>query len=397
MLERNPDKSMADLRRELPVTYGSPSMSPFCADETKYGVVDQIVKKLEAMHSTGAAFAGQKIRDLVTVNGVRVVCEDGTWGLVRASSNEPKLVVVIESPVSEARKIEMFEAINAVLAEHDEIGEYKPKPLIRKILMLKLRIFQERFKLQSAFRISRGTKTSADIIRVEITDGPHRGNGECVPYARYGETSKSVTEQMNSIANRLEIGFSPDQLQGLLPAGAARNALDCALWDLKAKQTNTPVWQLAGLTKPGNLTTAYTLSLDSPSAMQAEARKHSARPLLKLKLGGAGDLERLQAVRVGSPNSRIIVDANEAWDEATWLELQKPLHDLGVTLIEQPLPQGKDDALLCHEHLIPVCADESCHTANDIDHLRKRYDFVNIKLDKTGGFTESIEAETTCC
>ena len=253
--------------------------------------------------------------------------------------------------------------------------------------MLQLKIFEDCFSLKSAFTISRGSKTQAQVIRVELDDATVQGHGECVPYARYGETVQSVIGQIQNLPGNV----TRNNLQTLLPAGAARNAVDCALWDMEAKRQGIPVWQLAGQPEPLPLTTAFTLSLDTPQAMQSQASANAFRPLLKLKLGSADDLARLKAVRQGAPDSEIIVDANEAWDAQTWLQLQKPLHDLGVTLIEQPMPEGKDQGLADHEHLIPVCADESCHTCDDLEHLKGKYDFINIKLDKTGGLTQALK------
>ena len=251
--------------------------------------------------------------------------------------------------------------------------------------------FHESFALASAFTISRGTKTHAEVVRVEISEGRHIGQGECVPYARYGETIESVIAQIENLPKDI----IREGLQTALPAGAARNAVDCALWDLQAKRTGKPVWQMAGLSEPlSPLTTAYTLSLDTPEAMQESAMANAHRPLLKLKLGGTGDLKRLEAVRIGAPDSQIIVDANEGWNEQTWLTLQTDLLDLGVAMVEQPLPADQDNCLANHEHLVPLCADESCHTSDRLETLCSKYDVVNIKLDKTGGLTEALTLKT---
>lgn len=224
-------------------------------------------------------------------------------------------------------------------------------------------------------------------MRVEVSDGTHTGQGECVPYARYGESVESVEAQIAS----LPADVRRENLQEIMPAGAARNAVDCAFWDLEAKQTGTPVWQLAGLDEPQQLVTAYTLSLDEPDAMRESARANAFRPLLKLKLGTADDVPRLEAVREGAPDSEIIVDANEGWQVPTLLELQPALEKIGVALIEQPLPEADDSALIDSGIKLPLCADESCHTSEGLAQLRGKYNFINIKLDKTGGLTEALK------
>ncbi len=257
--------------------------------------------------------------------------------------------------------------------------------------MITFEIFQDRFALQETFIISRGSKDAAQVISLKLGDGEHIGRGECVPYARYKETPESVVEQLVAIAPDVKSGLTRDDLQTALLPGAARNALDCALWDLEAKQQGKRVWELAGLDEPEAVTTAFTLSLNTPDIMRVSAEKNAHRPLLKLKLGGEDDFERLEAVREGAPGADIIVDANEGWDASTWLALQEPLKHLGVSLIEQPLPANDDDALMNNDRLVPVCADESCHITSDLEKLAGRYDFVNIKLDKTGGLTEALK------
>ncbi len=249
-----------------------------------------------------------------------------------------------------------------------------------------LTLVSEVFPLASAFTISRGSRLEARVLRVTITRWGRSGMGECVPYARYGETSESVSAQIRG----LPPAFDRDALQRLLPPGAARNAVDCALWDLEAKLSGRPVWQLAGLDEPGPQITAYTLSLDAPEAMRAAAAKNARRPLLKIKLGGPGDLARLEAVRAGAPAARIIVDANEGWTPAIYAELAPELLRLGVELVEQPLPADADEALADMPRPLPVCADESCHDRASLPALAGRYDMVNIKLDKTGGLTEAL-------
>ncbi|MGX9351930.1 N-acetyl-D-Glu racemase DgcA [Shimia sp. W99] len=241
------------------------------------------------------------------------------------------------------------------------------------------------FKLAQVFTISRGSRTEAKVLTVRITENGVTGWGECVPYARYDETLESVTAEIESVRG-------PVTREGLytLPAGAARNALDCALWDLEAKKAGKRVWDLAWLPKPGPEITAYTLSLDTPEKMRDQAAQNAFRPLLKIKLGTPDDMPRLEAVRAGAPKSTIIVDANEGWSAEVYADLAPHLVRLGVALVEQPLPAGEDDALLGMERPVPVCADESCHDRASLPALKGKYDVVNIKLDKTGGLTEAL-------
>ena len=242
------------------------------------------------------------------------------------------------------------------------------------------------FKLAQVFTIARGSRTEAQVLTVKLSDGQHVGWGECLPYARYGESLQSVTDEITGLPD----AFSRFDLYDLLPAGAARNAVDCALWDLEAKRAGKPVWELAGLEAPGPEITAYTLSLDTPEAMKAQAALHAFRPLLKIKLGTPDDMPRLEAVRAGAPKSTIIVDANEGWSAEVYADLAPHLVRLGVELVEQPLPAGEDHALLGMQRPVPVCADESCHDRSSLADLKGKYDVVNIKLDKTGGLTEAL-------
>lgn len=265
--------------------------------------------------------------------------------------------------------------------------------------MRQLTVVRESFRIDGSFTISRGSKTSSEVVTVTISADGVTGRGECVPYARYGETMESVISQVNSqqslIAGNAEVS-GPElsemrsKLQSLLPAGAARNAIDCALWDLAAKQSGKRVWQLADIDTPTSAITAYTLSLDTPENMNAAAKKYSSRPLLKLKLAGDCDVERVAAVRDGAPDSRIIVDANEGWSVVDYDAMVPKLHDLGVSMIEQPLPAADDAALESLDRPIIICADESCHDAATLAGLTGRYDMINIKLDKTGGLTEAL-------
>lgn len=253
-----------------------------------------------------------------------------------------------------------------------------------------LAVARETWPIRGAFTISRGSRTATELVVAELRAGGAVGRGECMPYPRYGETVEGVMAAIGELRWRLDAGLDREGLQGALPPGAARNALDCAFWDLEAKRAGRPAWALAGLDAPGPLTTAYTLSLDSPEAMGAAAAENATRPLLKLKLSGAGDLDRVAAVRAGAPHARLIVDANEGWTAAE-LEVFAPrLADLGVTMIEQPLPAAADGALATLDRPIPVCADESCHDTASLDHLAGRYEMINIKLDKTGGLTEAL-------
>ena len=249
-----------------------------------------------------------------------------------------------------------------------------------------IEISRDVFRLAQVFTISRGSRTEAQVLTTCISEGNVSGRGECVPYARYGETLDSVTAEIEGLPD----AFTRAELYDLLPAGAARNAVDCALWDLEAKQTGKRVWELAGLATPGPEITAYTLSLDTPENMQAQAAVHAHRPLLKIKLGTPDDMPRLEAVRAGAPGARIIVDANEGWSAAVYADLAPHLVRLGVSLVEQPLPAGEDDALIGMKRPVPVCADESCHDRGSLARLKGKYDVVNIKLDKTGGLTEAF-------
>jgi L-alanine-DL-glutamate epimerase-like enolase superfamily enzyme len=245
---------------------------------------------------------------------------------------------------------------------------------------------RDTFRLAQAFTISRGSRTEAQVLTVQVARDGATGRGECVPYARYGETLDSVTAQIEALAT----GISRDDLQEALPPGAARNAVDCALWDLQAKATGRRVWQLAGLPEPGPEITAYTLSLDTPVAMREAAAKNAHRPLLKIKLGTPDDMPRLEAVRQGAPATPVIVDANEGWSAETYTDLAPHLVRLGVRLVEQPLPAGADEMLAEIARPLPVCADESCHDRASLPALRGKYDMVNVKLDKAGGLTEAL-------
>jgi L-alanine-DL-glutamate epimerase-like enolase superfamily enzyme len=255
-------------------------------------------------------------------------------------------------------------------------------------LLLVVRV--ERWPIAGAFTISRGAKTEAVVVVAELSDGRCRGRGECVPYPRYGETVEGVAQAIEAMSASIAAGIDRAALQQAMPPGAARNALDCAFWDLAAKQTGRPVHALAGLPAPQPLTTAYTISLGTPAAMAAAAERAGERPLLKVKLGGGDDPARIAAVRRAASRAELIVDANEGWTTADLATNLAACAAAGVTLVEQPLPAGHDELLARIEHPVPICADESVHGRDSLAALVGKYDAVNIKLDKTGGLTEAL-------
>ena len=258
-------------------------------------------------------------------------------------------------------------------------------------MTIELSVVSESWPIEGGFTISRGSKTHANVVVVTLREGNFIGRGECVPYARYGETVDGVIADIRRLGVELAHGLDRRSLQSAMPAGAARNALDCALWDLEAKRRGKTVSALLGRKEPGPLVTAFTISLGTPDKMANDAAKAKERPLLKVKLGGDGDTDRIAAVRKAAPNSRLIVDANEAWNEGNFLANMKACHEAGVELVEQPLPAGSDGYLAEIAHIVPLCADESAHTADHLSELKGRYDAVNIKLDKTGGLTGALE------
>jgi L-Ala-D/L-Glu epimerase len=256
---------------------------------------------------------------------------------------------------------------------------------------MELSVQIECWPLASAFIISRGSKTEAIVVTVELRDGGHRGRGECVPYARYGETPEGVVAAIEAMRPALRHGLDRAALQAAMPAGAARNALDCAFWDLGAKQSGRRAYELAGLAMPKPLVTAYTISLAAPAAMAQAAERAAGRPLLKVKLGASeGDNARIAAVRRAAPQAELIVDANEGWSDAKLAQNLAACAEAGVTLIEQPLPEGRDAALAHIKRPIPVCADESIHDRASLGALAGKYDAINVKLDKSGGLTEAL-------
>lgn len=248
----------------------------------------------------------------------------------------------------------------------------------------------ERFPIAGSFTISRGAKTEAVTVVAEVSRDGLTGRGECVPYPRYGETPEATLGALQAMRQAVAEGLTRQALQAAMPPGAARNALDCALIDLEAKAAGQRAWNLLGRPVPGERTTAYTISLGTPDAMAAATAKAAHRPLLKIKLGGDGAPERIAAVRKAAPESELIVDANEAWTEANLEANLAACAAVGVTLVEQPLPSGKDEALARIRRPLAVCADESVHDRASLAPLRGRYDAVNIKLDKTGGLTEAL-------
>lgn len=255
---------------------------------------------------------------------------------------------------------------------------------------MKIAAREEIFPLNHPFRISRGSRTEASVITVSVSDGQNTGRGEGVPITRYKQSAESALAQISSIANVVDL--DRNKLTGLLPAGAARNALDCALWDLEAKHSSKRAWELARIRIVKEVETSFTISLDTPTKMADAAADAVDLPILKLKLcGDDQDLERVKAVRAATPGARLLIDANESWSPSHYQNTVSALKGLGVELIEQPFPANADDVLETLDHPIPVCADESCHTSDDLPRLKNRYDAINIKLDKTGGLTRALQ------
>ncbi|MDJ0415375.1 N-acetyl-D-Glu racemase DgcA [Rhodococcus opacus] len=250
------------------------------------------------------------------------------------------------------------------------------------------------FAINGIFRISRGSKTSAQVIAVSIAESGYIGRGECVPYARYGETIESVMDQIRSMTPAIEAGMDLSELQSAMAPGAARNAVDCALWDLRAQKTRQ---SLASVIELGHelqpVLTAFTISLDAPAAMGKAAAVHEHLPILKLKLGGDGDLERVRAVRAAAPHARLMVDANEAWSIDHLRAFAPEFAAMGVELIEQPLPADADDFLKSFNSPVPLAADESCRTLMSLSKIVGKYEIANIKLDKAGGLTEALSLQ----
>jgi L-alanine-DL-glutamate epimerase-like enolase superfamily enzyme len=248
---------------------------------------------------------------------------------------------------------------------------------------------EETWPLDKPFRISRGTNTETRVVVATVTDGHHTGRGEAVPISRYKQSVASVLAQIES--TKSEKTLDRGRIQELLPAGAARNALDCAFWDLEAKVSGKRVWELANVPMIPEVETSFTISLDTPAAMKTAAKANANAPILKLKLGGDDvDLARVEAVREAAPAARLLIDANESWSSAHYQKVVPSLRELKVELIEQPFPADADEILETMDHPIPICADESCHTSADLARLTNRYEMINVKLDKTGGLTEAL-------
>ncbi len=255
---------------------------------------------------------------------------------------------------------------------------------------MRLTVRGERWPIAGGFTIARGTKTEAEVLVVELTDGQARGRGECVPYARYGETVDSVQAQIEAVRDAIEAGVDRTSLQRLMPHGAARNAVDCALWDLDAKRCGERVWRLAGRERLDPVKTCYTISLGEPAQMAERAKAAARRPMLKVKIGGPGDLRGLAAVREAAPLTRLLVDANESLSFDELKGIAPDLARLRVKLLEQPLAAGADEALEGYDCPVPLCADESLHTRAELAACARRYGAINIKLDKAGGLTEAL-------
>jgi L-Ala-D/L-Glu epimerase / N-acetyl-D-glutamate racemase len=248
---------------------------------------------------------------------------------------------------------------------------------------------EEVWPLKEVFRISRGSRTEAEVVVVTVSDREHIGRGECVPIARYNQSTELVLAQIESV--KAEKNLDRHRLQQLLPAGAVRNALDCALWDLEAKITGKRAWELANIAMVPEVETSFTISLDAPDKMAAATKAAANSPLLKLKLRGDDlDLARIEAVRNAAPAARLLIDANESWSPEHYRKIVPTLKELAVELIEQPFPADADEVLESLDHPIPICADESCHTTADLPRVKNRYEVINVKLDKTGGLTEAL-------
>ena len=256
----------------------------------------------------------------------------------------------------------------------------------------RLTVTRESWPIAGTFTIARGSKTQAEIVLITLEQDGIIGRGECVPYRRYGETIDGVISEIETQRTALEQGIDRHGLVNLMPAGAARNAIDAALIDLSSKQQSLRAWDLIGIDPPKPAPTCFTISLDSPQAMAEAAEKAAGRPILKVKLGaGTGDLDRILAVRQAAPRARLVIDANEGWTFDLLVQMAPGLARLNVELIEQPLPAGQDDALTLYKGPVPICADESAQGSASLADLAQRYQAINIKLDKTGGLTHALE------
>src|SRR5262245_2109476 len=299
------------------------------------------------------------------------------------AANAPAATSAMSLVIVEAETVSAWAPFNLEISWHVLASRVS-------LTTLKIEAKEEIFPLHHTFRISRGSRTEACVITVRISDGQYIGRGEGVPITRYNQSADSVLAQIESIQAHGDL--DRNKLSQLLPAGAARNALDCALWDLEAKRSGKRAWELANIPIADQVETSFTISLDTPAKMAAAAAAANESPILKLKLYiDDSDLARVQAVRAAAPNARLVIDANESWSPRHYRDMVSPLRELGVELIEQPFPADADEVLETLDHPIPVCADESCHTTNDLQRLKNRYDAINIKLDKTGGLTEALD------
>jgi L-alanine-DL-glutamate epimerase-like enolase superfamily enzyme len=308
------------------------------------------------------------------------------------AANAPAATSAMSLVIVEAETFSASSSFNFEIVWHLPAGRVS-------LLTLKIEAKEEIFLLNHPFRISRGSRTEAQVVVVTVNDGEHIGRGEGVPIARYNQTVGSVLAQIESIQGVVDL--DRDKLQQLLSPGATRNALNCALWDLEAKRSGKRAWELANIPIVDQVETSFTISLDTPEKMAAAAqgysksfREHDGAPgPLKLKLYGGDDVDlaRVEAVHEIAPEARLLIDANESWSVEHYRKTVPALTELRVELIEQPFPAGTDEVLETLDHPIPICADESCHTTADLPRLKNRYEAINIKLDKTGGLTEALQ------
>jgi len=255
--------------------------------------------------------------------------------------------------------------------------------------MYEVTVRPKSWELSKPFKISRGTEYESEVIWCEISDGDYAGRGEAAGVTYGRETIESITAEVNDVAGQIRDGITREELQQLMSAGGARNAVDCALWDLEAKRSGKTVWEMIGW-QPKPVTTVYTVGMDDLDVIQNDAAAHSDCPILKVKVGIGDPIEQITAIRKGAPQSSIVIDANQGWVVADLERYSESLKELGVTMIEQPMLAADDEALRGYDSLLPLCADESCSTSADLERLAGLYSMVNIKLDKTGGLTEAL-------
>ncbi len=257
-------------------------------------------------------------------------------------------------------------------------------------MSLKLKVYPKNWPLHKPFKISRDVHTHSETMVCEVSDGEHTGRGEAAGVSYDDETAESIIAQVQSVAGQIEAGITREALQDVLPAGGARNAVDCALWDLEAKRSGQTVWQMIGW-EPTPVTTVYTVGIDTAENMEKDAAAHSEYPFIKVKVGIGDPVEQIAAINAGAPNAKIVIDANQAWAVADLERYSETLMGMGVEMIEQPMDRSEDEALRGYESPVPLCADESCATSADLERLDGLYSMVNIKLDKTGGLTEALK------